>query len=120
MERPMSTADPRSLLPLSTAAFYILVALAGGDRHGYSITKEVEAATSGAVRLGAGTLYRIIREMLADGWIREVGERGESNDPVSRRRYYSLAPWGRRIAEAEAQRLNDVLSVARSRRLLPA
>jgi DNA-binding PadR family transcriptional regulator len=116
----MTNADPRSLLPLSPAAFYILVALAEGDRHGYGITKEVEGATGGAVRLGAGTLYRLIREMLADGWIREVGERGEAGDPISRRRYYALAPWGRRIAEAEAQRLDSLLRVARSRRLLPA
>jgi len=113
-------ADPRSLLPLSPAAFYILVALAEGERHGYSITKEVEAATEGAIRLGAGTLYRLIREMLADGWIREVGERGDGDDPVSRRRYYALKPWGRSIAEAEAARLDSLLRVARSRRLLPA
>src|SRR5471030_571466 len=102
----MAASDPRSLLPLSTAAFYILVALAEGDRHGYGVAKEVESATGGDVRLGAGTLYRIIREMLADGWIREVGERGDATDPVSRRRYYTLTPWGRRIAEAEAERLD--------------
>jgi DNA-binding PadR family transcriptional regulator len=109
--------DPRSALPLSTAAFYILLALADGERHGYSISKEVDAHTGGAVKLGPGTLYRVIKQMLADGWIAEACAGGVDDE---RRRNYRLTPWGRRIAEAEARRLADLVLVARSRRLLPA
>jgi DNA-binding PadR family transcriptional regulator len=109
--------DPRSLLPLSASAFYILLALADCDRHGYSMAKEVETATGGAVRLGPGTLYRVIKQMVVDGWIQEI-ERTDPEDP--RRRYYRLTPWGRRIASAEAERLAEVVRVARSRHLLPA
>jgi DNA-binding PadR family transcriptional regulator len=54
--------------------------------------------------------------MLADGWIAEAA--GGDADP--RRKYYRLTPWGRRIAQAEAERLDDLLRVARSRRLLAA
>jgi DNA-binding PadR family transcriptional regulator len=112
-------SDPRAALPLSTAAFAILLALADGERHGYSISKEVEAQTAGTVKLGPGTLYRVIKQMLADGWIAEV-TRGGARDDEERRRNYRLTPWGRRIAEAEARRLADLVIVARSRRLLPA
>lgn len=112
-----SSADLDALLPLSPSAFYILLALAAEDRHGYSISKEVEEATNGSVRLGPGTLYRLIKQMVLDGWIVEV-DRVDSDDP--RRRYYRLTPWGRRIARAEAQRLEDAVRTARSRRLLPA
>jgi len=114
----MTTAgDPSAFLPLSPSAFYILLALAADERHGYSIGKEVEEATSGSVKLGPGTLYRLIRQMVVDGWIVEV-DRVDSDDP--RRRYYRLTPWGRRIARAEAARLADAVRTAMERRLLPA
>lgn len=99
------------------SAFHILLALADGERHGYSITKEVEEETEGAVRLGPGTLYRMLKQLLDDEWIVEV-ERADDDDP--RRRYYRLTPRGRRIAQAEAARLANLVKLARSRRLLPA
>ncbi len=102
---------------LSPAAFHILLALADGERHGYSIAKEVESATEGAASLGPGTLYRHLKQMLADGWIHDVG-RTDLDDP--RRRYYRLTPRGRRIAQAEAARLETLVRIARSRKLLPA
>lgn len=113
MTKPSS--DPRTVLPLSASAFHILLALAQEDRHGYSIAKEVEASTDGGVRLGPGTLYRLIREMVADGWIAEVEKHG-TEDP--RRRYYRLTPWGRKIAGAEARRLAELVRMATSRHLL--
>ncbi|HTU69012.1 MAG TPA: PadR family transcriptional regulator [Candidatus Baltobacteraceae bacterium] len=115
MELP--AGDPRALVPLSSSAFYILLALAAEERHGYSIAKEVEDATNGSVHLGPGTLYRLIKQMVTDGWIVEV-DRVDSEDP--RRRYYRLTPWGRRIARAEAARLADAVRTAMDRRLLSA
>ncbi len=113
----MIASDPRIFLPLSSSAFYILLAVAAEERHGYSIAKEVEEATGGAVRLGPGTLYRLIKQMVADGWLVEV-DRGDSEDP--RRRYYRLTPWGKRIARAEAERLADAVRTAMDRKLLSA
>jgi DNA-binding PadR family transcriptional regulator len=102
---------------ISMSAFHILLALADRERHGYSITKEVEEETEGAVRLGPGTLYRMLKQLLDDGWIVEV-ERADETDP--RRRYYRLTPRGRRVAQAEAARLANLVRLARTRRLLPA
>jgi DNA-binding PadR family transcriptional regulator len=112
----ISPDDPRAFLPLSASAFHILLALAEGERHGYSISKEVETATAGSVRLGPGTLYRLVKQMLADGWIAEV-TRVDPEDP--RRRFYRLQPWGRRIAGAEASRLAELVRIAQLRNLLP-
>lgn len=108
--------DPSGLLPLPQSAFHILLALADGERHGYSITKEVTESTGGQIRLGSGTLYRQLRQMCTDGWIAET-ERDD--DDAMGRRYYKLTPWGRRIAQAEATRLQALVDLARSRRLLP-
>jgi DNA-binding PadR family transcriptional regulator len=102
---------------ISTSAFHILLALADGERHGYAITREVAEETDGEVKLGPGTLYRMLRQLLDDEWIVET-DGSDADDP--RRRYYKLTPRGRRVAQAEAQRLANVVRLARARRLLPA
>lgn len=107
--------DPSSVLPLGASAFHILLALAGGEDHGAGIAAEVERATDGAIHLMPGALYRYLKQMMLDGWIAEH----EAQDDDGRRKYYRLTPWGRRIAQAEAQRLEAVVRLARSRRLLP-
>jgi len=114
---PSAVSDPRLFLPLSPSAFHILLALADGERHGYAISKEAEVATAGSLRLGPGTLYRLIKQMVTDGWIVEIN-RIDASDP--RRRVYRLTKWGRRVASAEAERLAELVRVAQSRKLLPA
>jgi DNA-binding PadR family transcriptional regulator len=104
------------VLPLGASAFHILLALAEGESHGASIAAEVESATEGAIHLMPGALYRYLKQMTEDGWIVEH----EAEDDDGRRKYYRLTPWGRRIAQAEAQRLETVVRLARARRLLPA
>ena len=105
--------DPAALLPLSPAMFHVLVALADGDTHGYAIMKEVEQLTGGAVRLSTGTLYGIIKRLIADGLIRETAaQTGEE-----RRRSYVLTPYGKDVARAEAARLEQTIAIARRKPL---
>ena len=108
-------ADYREVLPLSPRVFYVLLALADGEEHGYAIARAIETQTDGAVRITPGTLYPIIRQMLDDGWIAEIDS---SEDP--RRRCYRLTPRGKRVAQAEAARLEGLVKMARACRLLPA
>jgi DNA-binding PadR family transcriptional regulator len=108
--------EARDLLPLSPRSFYVLLVLAQGEAHGYAIARTVEEVTDGTVRLTAGTLYPLIRQMLDNGWIAEIS--GPDDDP--RRRSYRLTARGRRIAEAEAARLATVVRMARTCKLLPA
>jgi DNA-binding PadR family transcriptional regulator len=107
--------DPTELLPLSPAMFHVLVALADGDTHGYAIMKEVEQLTDGSVRLSTGTLYGIIKRLLADGLIREIGLRVTTGD--ERRRSYALTPFGKEVARAEAARLEQTIAIARRKPL---
>jgi DNA-binding PadR family transcriptional regulator len=106
------TRDPADLLPLSPAMFHVLVALADGDTHGYAILKEVEELTGGKVRLSTGTLYGIIKRLLAEGLIREIEAAGDE-----RRRSYVLTPFGKTVARAEASRLERTLALARRKPL---
>lgn len=98
---------------MSPTLFHILVALADQDRHGYAIMLDVSARTGGELKLSPGTLYGSIKRMLEDGWIVER----DSDD--ERRRNYRLTALGRKIAEAEASRLETVLRQARATGLLP-
>jgi DNA-binding PadR family transcriptional regulator len=111
--------DVESLLPLSSATFHILVALADADRHGYAIIKDVAARTDGALKLSPGTLYRSIERMLDQGLIREISSRPAKDMDDERRRYYRITALGRSAAMAEARRLEQMLALARASGLAP-
>jgi len=98
--------------------FHVLLALAGDDLHGYAILKEVELRTSGKVRLSTGTLYGIIKRLLNEGLITKLRAKPSEASDDERRRYYRLTTLGRETAAAEAQRMDEVLAIARSRHLL--
>jgi DNA-binding PadR family transcriptional regulator len=119
MPRQSSSFDPQSLLPLPSAAFHILVALADGDRHGYAIMREVAAGTGGRLKLNPGTLYTTIRRLLEQGLVIELDERPDPENDDERRRYYRLTDMGRQVAKAEAMRLQQALAYARQAGLAP-
>ncbi len=104
--------DGEAELPLTPAVFHIMLALADGERHGYSILREVERYTDGQLKLGPTTLYRSIRQMLAAGYIAETEARPDPELDDERRRYYRLTDSGRRVALAETRRLARLVSLA--------
>lgn len=104
--------------PLTPAMFHVLLALAEDDLHGYAILKEVELRTGGKVLLSTGTLYGIIKRLLADGLIAELRSRPAAPQDDERRRYYRLTPRGREVAAAEAERMNEIVAIARAKNLL--
>jgi DNA-binding PadR family transcriptional regulator len=106
------------LLPLQPAVFHILMALAEDDRHGYAIIQAIAERTDRRIRMSAGTLYRSIHRMLEDGLVVEIDKRPDPEDD-ERRRYYRITPLGRKAARAEAQRLADLVNLARASGLAP-
>ena len=110
---------PKSKLsPLPAAAFQILMSLAADDLHGYEIMRRVEQQTGGRTRIGPGTLYSSIQALLDAGFIAEVASRGDVHSNDERRRYYRLTQAGRKAARDEAERLADLLRVARAKKIL--
>jgi DNA-binding PadR family transcriptional regulator len=98
--------------------FHVLVALADEDLHGYAIIKDVAARTGGEVSLGTGTLYGIVKRLLADGLVVESKRRPAAAEDDERRRYYRLTDFGRRVVAAETGRLEAMVSAARATRAL--
>lgn len=108
--------SPSAFLPLSSVVFEILVSLASEDRHGYAILVDVRTRTGEQLR--PGSLYRALNRLVEDGLVTELDERPDPELDDERRRYYQLTPLGRRVAEAEAARLETQVRSARAARLL--
>jgi len=113
-----STMPKQKLDPLPSAAFQILLSLAGEDLHGYGIMRQVAEQTEGRIRLGPGTLYSSIQSLLEARLIAEVDQREDAKLGNQRRRYYRLTSVGRKVARSEAERLADLLRVARAKKIL--
>ena len=77
-----------------------------------------EIAVIAHVQVAPGNLYRTLRTMMAQGLIEESESRPDPALDDERRRYFRLTALGRRLAAAEAARLEELLSSARRRRLL--
>jgi DNA-binding PadR family transcriptional regulator len=118
LRRPASEPSAESFLPLPRDTFHILVSLADRERHGYSVMLDVAERTDGSLRLSPSTLYASIKRLLGQGLIEELDERPDPRHDDERRRYYRLTRLGRRVAVAEARRLERLLSDARATGLL--
>ena len=104
--------------PLPSAAFQILLSLAEEDLHGYAIMRQVEEQTAGRMRMGPGTLYGSIQSLLEEKFIEEIDLGDDAKAGQERRRYYRLTATGRKLARSEAERLADLLRVARAKKIL--
>jgi DNA-binding PadR family transcriptional regulator len=111
--------DVDELLPLTPAVFYVLVALAGGGKHGYAILKDVQRRSDGRVTLNVGTLYAVLKRLEDDDLITETDERPDAALDDERRRYYRITKKGEAVARAEVARMEEAVSMARAVKLHP-
>jgi DNA-binding PadR family transcriptional regulator len=111
-----TTDDPPPLRPVE---FDILLSLAVGDRHGYGIIQDAQERGLGPVP-DVGTLYRALRRLEERGLIKPSGRAPAADANDERRNYYGITPRGRRVARAEARRLQALTRAARLSGLLGA
>jgi DNA-binding PadR family transcriptional regulator len=95
-------------LPLTEATYLILASLTQ-PRHGYGIMQDVEALSAGRVKVGPGTLYGALTNLLQQKLIRRVGEAAEGGE---RRKVYALTPLGERVLVLEGERLASLSRLA--------
>ena len=97
----------------------ILFSLAPGPRHGYAIMKDVQTLSQGRVVLSTGTLYGALKRLLRQGWIERVDDAGPSlgkGEGTGRpRKLYLLTHLGRRVLDAEVERLQALIAIAHLR-----
>ena len=117
MPRSAANADVERQLPLKPLVFQVLLALVDGERHGWSLVRDVQQR-GGFARLMPGNFYRTLRAMLASELIVESSARPPDANDDERRRYFRLTALGERVAAAEARRLQSIVTEARAKRLL--
>lgn len=108
--------DPQSYLPLTAAAYHVLLALGDRSMHGYAMMQAIEEKTGGRDQLLPGSLYATIARMVEDGLLEETAAPSGAD---RRRRYYRVTKLGRAVARAESVRLSRLLEIARSEAYLP-
>ncbi len=111
--------DLQHLLPLTPAVFFILFALADGEKHGYAIMQSVSRISDNHFRMGPGTLYTTIQRLLDFDLIEETENAGGQSDHESRRRYYKLTRTGKAVLTADISRMESVVRLARDKKLVP-
>jgi DNA-binding PadR family transcriptional regulator len=104
--------DTHGLLPLHPEAFRILLVLREGERHGYSIVKELEREPGRPARMLPANLYRRIRWLSEHGLIEESERRPDPEIDDERRRYFRITSRGEDVARAEAHRLRSLVAKA--------
>lgn len=109
----MTISDPTSFLPLPQAQFHVLVALTGGEMHGYAIMQAVEDSSGGIVRMGPATLYGTLKRLVDSGLAEELDDSPSPGDD-QRRRYYRLTNIGVKVCTAESGRLSRLVQRTRS------
>lgn len=113
----MAKLDPQAFLPLKTNWFHILLSLSGQEQHGYGIMNEVLERSGGKIRLWPATLYGTLKRLIDAELIEESDERPAAEFDDARRRYYRLTKLGRRVLDAESERLEELVGILRKRRL---
>lgn len=104
----------QDLIPLREPTFFILLSLATESRHGYVIMKDVAYMSDGRVTLSTSTLYTALKRLLEQGWIRRE-DYPASEENKRERKVYCLTDLGRRVLEAEVERLDHLVFTARRR-----
>jgi DNA-binding PadR family transcriptional regulator len=113
-----SIDDASAFLPLKSTWLQILMAVAGGHRHGYVIRKEVEERTAGRVKLWPATLYGALSQLREAGLLEETEDADDVPDDDARRRYYEMTGLGRAVLAAVVRRLEALVLLARERRVV--
>jgi DNA-binding PadR family transcriptional regulator len=116
----MARVDAQRFLPLKAHWFHIMVSLAGGEQHGYGIMQDVLNRTTGKVRLWPATLYGSIKRLIEADLIEESDERPAPELDDARRRYYRLTGLGKRVLDAECERLQELVRSIRVKQSMVA
>ena len=93
---------------LPAASLHVVLALLGGEKHGYALMQDVEELSDGSVKMGPGTLYGTLNRLVDDGLIEETRQE-------DRRRYYRLTAEGEHVASAEMTRLENLVRRVQAR-----
>ena len=92
--------------PMTETMFYILIVLLS-PLHGYGIMQKVEKLSKGRIRLGPGTLYGALANLVE---AKLIQPQDGVQDPGGRRKVYSITEFGMELIGFEVKRLEEMLN----------
>ena len=104
---------------VTPVVFQVLFSLSQGTSHAYQIMKDVAAQTEGRMEVGPGSLHFTLSKLLDAELVAEASTRPAPDSDDPRRRYFELTAAGRRLLRDEAAQLAQIVSLARSRGVIP-
>ncbi len=110
--------DATDFLPLKPPRHLALLLLAQEPTYGVALMERLEERSDGALRLNAGSLYRLIAGLVDDGLAEPTEEVPNPGGVGAPRKLYAVTELGRAVLRAEAQRQQDLVEMARSLDLL--
>jgi len=114
------TENIDSYLPLRPVEFLVLLVLAGSERHGYGIVKDIVERTQGRMNLLPGNLYSVLRRLLESRLLAQSERRPAGDLDDQRRRYYCITPLGRQVLAADAERMKSLVQQVETHNILKA
>jgi DNA-binding PadR family transcriptional regulator len=112
----MNTTDIEQHLPLGDLAFHVLLSLGAAPAHGYAIGQQIEERSGGRLRPTTGALYQALKRLREERLV-DLDHDAAAASPDARRKYFRLTDLGRRVAAAEARRLDELVATARAQHL---
>ena len=116
----IKAVDPRQFVPLSTLSLHVLLSVGEKPAHGYAIGQQVERRSGGALNPTTGALYQALKRLRDEGLIDNAPAPAGERSGGPPRMHFRLTALGRKVVILEAERLEELLDVARQADLLPA
>lgn len=108
----MTDEQIEALIPLCSSRFYALMKLAERPSHGYAIMRDVRKRTSSRIKMGAGSTYRALFQMVEMGLAQRIGPPPEADG--RRTHHYRITADGIRVLQAHVRFMEEELQRARA------
>lgn len=102
-------ASVQGFLPLTHLLYAVLLSLAEKPDHPYELVRRIRERSAGRIDPGTGSFYSVLAQAERQGLIAAA-----EAQPASRRHVYEIAPLGRRVLAAEAERLARQLAATQA------
>ena len=104
--------------PLKPAHHLVLLLLAEEPTYGVALMERLDERSDGAMRLNAGSLYRLIASLVDDGLVEPLEEKSRPDGAGAPRKLYGVTARGLDALRAEARRQSTLVDAARALDLL--
>jgi DNA-binding PadR family transcriptional regulator len=99
--------------PLKPRPYMVLLLLAERPRHGYDLLAAIEERSDGAMKMNAGSFYRLIHGLAERGLVQRVEAPGDDASGGGERKTYGLTERGLETLRAEIRRQEALLELGR-------